>query len=71
MAISKKLCGSYFSQVEKWGMVGGCGEGSFHRMEAVRETVTPHRLLFTDSWGGRFWKCTELASELAPLLAFF
>lgn len=49
------------------GNGGGCGEGSFHRMEAVGETVTAYRLLFTNSWGGRFWKCTELASKLAPL----
>lgn len=54
------------------GNGGGCGEGSFHRMEAMGwgGTVTPYRLLFTNSWGGRFWKCTELAIELAPLLAF-
>lgn len=27
MAISKKLCGSYFGQVEKWGMVGDVERG--------------------------------------------
>lgn len=46
------------------GNGGGCAEGGFHRMEAVRETVIPYRLLFTNSWGGRFWKYTKLASEL-------
>lgn len=67
MTISKKLCGSYFSQVEKWGMVGDVERGVSTEW---RLSGTPYRLLFTNSWGGRFWKCTELASELAPLLAF-
>lgn len=46
------------------GNGGGCGGGGFHRMEAVRETVIPYRLLFTNSCGGRFWKSAELTSEL-------
>lgn len=45
-------------------MVGGCGGGVFHRMEAVRGTVISYRLLFTNPCGGRFWKSIELTSEL-------
>lgn len=46
------------------GSGGVCGKGAFHRKEAVRETVVPYKLLFTNSWGGRVCRYTELASEL-------
>lgn len=55
MAISKNLGGSFFNQVEKWDH----WEGDFRSIQAVKETVTPHCLLFTDSrrgaWGLRLY----------------